>query len=113
MFWRTALAALLIFLNCVVFVRMMWGTTGILEYRKLNEKHMQLTQELAALEKNNVDLSQEIRLLQADKAYIEKTIRHRLHYMRANEVLYLFDASDSDSSSDTVESEKSVKADQN
>ena len=40
----------------------------------------------------NLSLSREIRLLQTDQKYVEKMIRQRLHYLRDNEILYLFDA---------------------
>ena len=48
--------------------------------------------QIKALDSENRALSQEIRLLQNDPKYVEKMVRQRLHYLRANEVLYLFDA---------------------
>lgn len=93
MFWRVFLLVALGLVNVVLFSRMIWGSTGLVEYRELKGQYAELQKELTDINTENLALSQEIRLLQSDNQYIEKMIRQRLHYVRDNEVLYLFDDS--------------------
>ncbi len=90
MFWRTCILVALGLINVILFYRMIWGDSGILAFNKLRNQYQGLVQELATLDKENIDLSNEIRLLKSDEDYIEKMIRQRLHYVRDNEILYLF-----------------------
>ena len=62
-------------------------------YRDLKRTYQALEQEIASVDKENLALSREIRLLQTDKQYVEKVVRERLHYVRENELLYLFSSS--------------------
>ena len=73
---------------------MVWGPTGLLEYRELKRQYADMERRIADLDAGNMAISREIRLLQADNQYVEKVIRQRLHYVRDNEVLYLFDGAD-------------------
>lgn len=93
MFWRSFILVILGLVNVVLFSRMVWGPTGLLEYRELKKQYFDLEKQIADLDAENMTLSREIRLLQSDNQYVEKVIRQRLHYVRDNEVLYLFDAS--------------------
>ncbi len=90
MFWRTLLLVALGILNVVLFYRMVWGDGGVLAFNHLRKQYASLVSELTELDSVNMRLSQEIRLLKSDDAYIEKMIRQRLHYVRDNEILYLF-----------------------
>ena len=90
MFWRTFIILFLGIANVVLFYRMVWGTNGLMAFKDLKEQHSALETRIAELDKSNLHLSREIRLLQSDNAYVEKMIRQRLHYVRDNEVLYLF-----------------------
>ncbi len=89
-FWRTCILIFLGIINVVVFYRMVWGDGGILAFNALRQEYAQMQQELARVDAQNVQLSKEIRLLKTDDAYVEKMIRQRLHYVRQNEILYLF-----------------------
>ncbi len=89
-FWRTCLLTLLGILNIVLFYRMVWGGGGVLAYNELRKDYRALEMEIAAVDAENLHLSRDIRLLKSDDAYVEKMIRQRLHYVRKNEVLYLF-----------------------
>ena len=91
MFWRSFILVVLGLISIVLFSRTVWGPTGLLEYRELKKQYAGLEKQIADLDKENMALSREIRLLQSDNQYVEKVIR--LHYVRDNEVLYLFDAS--------------------
>lgn len=90
MFWRTFILVMLGVLNIVLFARMVWGPTGLVEYRELKQQYAELEKQIAGLDAENLSLSREIRLLQSDNQYVEKVIRQRLHFVRDNEVLYLF-----------------------
>lgn len=98
MFWRVFILVILGLVNVVLFVRMVWGPTGLIEYRELKQRHAELTGSIAALDVENVALSREIRLLRSDKHYVEKMIWQHLHYVRDNELLYIFDESDKNTS---------------
>ncbi len=89
-FWRTCILVFLGIINVVLFYRMIWGDGGLLSFNELRRNYAQLEQELVDLDAQNIQLSKEIRLLKSDDAYVEKMIRQRLHYVRDNEVLYLF-----------------------
>ncbi len=84
---------LLLFLgviNLVIFGRMLWGSTGLIEYMALKNQYAQLREKAASLDAQNLALSRSIRLVKSDNQYMEKMIRQRLHYLRDNEILYLF-----------------------
>ncbi len=89
-FWRTCILVFLGIINVVLFYRMIWGGSGILSFNELRQNYAQLQQQSADLDVQHLQLSREIRLLKSDDAYVEKMIRQRLHYVRDNEVLYLF-----------------------
>ena len=93
MFWRVSILLILGIFNLALFGRMIWGPTGLVEYRDLKQQHAALLAEINSLDAQNRALSKDIRLLQSDGQYVEKMIRQRLHYMRDNEVLYLFGSS--------------------
>ena len=90
MFWKVFLLAALGVLNVVLFYRMVWSPYGILVYHKLRQEYAQLEVQVQELDKSNLALSREIRLLRSDDSYAEKMIRQRLHYVKDNEILYLF-----------------------
>jgi len=90
MFWRVFILVVLSLINIILFIKMVWGPTGLLEYRDLKNRHAELTEKIAALNAENISLSREIRLLRSNEQYVEKMIWQRLHYVRENEILYLF-----------------------
>jgi len=90
MFWKVFLITVLGVLNVALFYRMVWSPYGLLVYHKLRQEHVQLETQIQELDKQNLALSHEIRLLRSDDSYVEKMIRRRLHYVKDNEVLYLF-----------------------
>lgn len=63
----------------------------MLEYYALKEKYQSLQSQIDEIDANNVILSNEIRLLQTDNRYVEQVVRQHLHYIKNNELLYLFD----------------------
>ncbi len=91
MFWRTFIIIFLGVLNLALFSRMIWGPTGIVEYRNLKTRLSDLREKIVTLDAENRSLSREIRLLQSDGKYMEKMVRQKLHYLRDNEIVYIFD----------------------
>jgi cell division protein FtsB len=77
-------------LNAALLFDLIWGQQGIIEYKKLYEQCRVLEERIAGLETDNILLSREIRLLQSDEKYVEKVIRNRLHFIRDNEIRYIF-----------------------
>lgn len=90
MIWRVVILLALGICNVVLFTRVIWGSTGILEYRELKARYESLQNEISSLDAENLSISKEIRLLQSDNKYVEKVIRQKLHYVRDNEILYIF-----------------------
>ncbi len=77
-------------LNLVLLCSLIWGRQGIVEYERLSEQCRTLEERIAALDEENIILSREIRLLQSDAGYVEKIVRNRLHFLRDDELLYIF-----------------------
>ena len=97
MFWKVFLITALGVLNVALFYRMVWSPYGLLVYHKLRQEHVQLETQVRHLDQQNLALSHEIRLLRSDDGYVEKMIRRRLHYVKDNEILYLFHEAQSSS----------------
>lgn len=79
-----------IFFNVFFAWKLLWGDTGVVAYRNLQREYVEQDTRIAALNAANLELSREIKLLQADSKYIEQTIRKRLNYVKDNEILYIF-----------------------
>lgn len=77
-------------IDVLLLARMIWGPTGLVEYQALKTQHQGLQARILELDEVNRSLSRDIRLLQTDRQYVEKMIRQRLHYLRGNEMVYLF-----------------------
>jgi cell division protein FtsB len=90
MLWLRLILSVSIILNAALFFDLIWGQQGIIEYKKLYEQCRILEERIAGLETENILLSKEIRLLQSDDKYVEKVIRNRLHFIRDNEIRYIF-----------------------
>ena len=93
MLFRVLIIVILAVLNTAVFYKMVWGPTGLLDYYSLKEQYNAIQEDIKNLDKKNVSVSNEIRLLQNDKKYMENNIRQRLHYVKDNELIYLFENS--------------------
>ena len=78
----------------LILLKAVWGENGLIDHGALKEQQLAAEEECRKLDDANRTLSREIRLLQTDDSYMEKMIRERLHYLRDNEILYLFDDAD-------------------
>lgn len=90
MVWRRFLLCLSLAVNALLLYRFVWGTNGLVDYQSLKKQGKMLEQRISELDKANLALSREIRLLQSDDKYNEKMIRKRLNFVKDNEILYLF-----------------------
>lgn len=88
--WRIFLLAIALLVNLMLLWRLIRGPQSLISYKDLSTQHDALTQQIADLDKVNAGLTREIRLLQSDNKYVEKMIRHRLNFVKENEILYLF-----------------------
>ena len=92
MWWRRIALVFSLVLNIVLIYRLVWSDQGLMTYQSLKEQHQALEGRVRELDEETLQLSQEIRRIQTDDAYLEKLIRQRFNslYVRDNEVLYIF-----------------------
>ena len=90
MFARRLVLAVSLILNMVLAYNLIWGERGAIAYKELRLRCDALEERIRQIGESNLELSREIRLLQSDEKYIEKTIRNRLNFVRSNEILYIF-----------------------
>lgn len=90
MFWKVTILVALGLINLALFCKMIWGPTGLMEYHALKQQYAGLQEKIAYLDSENMALSRDIRLMQSDPQYVEKMVRQKLHYLRDNEVVYIF-----------------------
>lgn len=88
--WKGPILCIALFVNAMLMYRLITGPQSLMSYRELNEQYESLNKEIASVDTANASLSREILLLQSDEKYLEKMIRHRLNFVRDNEILYLF-----------------------
>ena len=90
MFGLRVVLVISVVLYCVLLFSLIWGQRGIIEYKQSVEQNKTLEGRIADLDEQNIFISREIRLLQSDEKYVEKVIRNRLHFIRDNEIRYIF-----------------------
>ena len=56
MFWRVFILVALGLINVVLFSRMVWGPTGLVEYRELKQQYAALQEQIAGLDAENLTL---------------------------------------------------------
>lgn len=90
MFWRVSIVLSLGLLDILLLGKMLWGPTGIMEYKSLKDQYNNLQSQITKLDNENLAISRDIRLMRTDSKYAEKMVRQKLHYLRDNELVYLF-----------------------
>jgi cell division protein FtsB len=88
MLWTLGAVTALLFLLWVCFA----PGRGFFHYRKLQREISALTEENARLETKNVELSQDIKRLQSDDAYLEEVARKKHGLLKKNETVFEFEA---------------------
>ncbi len=68
-----------------------FGNQSISEWQNARDLRDGLLMQIADIDEQNMEISEEIRLLQSDTAYMEKIIRQSLKYVKGSEVLYVFE----------------------
>lgn len=81
-------------LNVALAGNMIWGGQGLMAYRALEREILALRDGLNSLQEKNFALSREIKLLRSDDKYIEHMVRKRQHFVRDNEIWYIFSDED-------------------
>jgi len=87
---RIVLIALLLVINLFLMFRLIWSDQGIFAYLELKSRYEVLQSKIDNVDKESLDLSQEIRRLKSDKAYQEKIVRERMNFVKKDEILYIF-----------------------
>ncbi len=90
MFWKVIILLFLGLINVALLCKMLWGPTGLMEFYALKAEYASLQEKIAMLDTENMALSRDIRLFQSDPQYVEKMVRQKLHYLRDNEIVYVF-----------------------
>ncbi len=90
MFWKVAVLLILGIINIALMSKMIWGPTGLMEFKNLKAQYASLQEQIKNLDAENMALSRDIRLIQSDPQYVEKIVRQKLHYLRDNEIVYIF-----------------------
>lgn len=91
MAWHKLLFIGVAALNLVLLAGLVFGEHGLFAYLAMHERHAGLTRQIEAADAMSRELSREIRLMNSDPGYQEMVVRDELNYLRANEVLYLFE----------------------
>ena len=81
----TAVAAFAIF----IAIHVIFGINGMVVYKNKKSEYRTLQKDLDQLQKENQQLSDQIKALKTDPSAIEKEAREQLHYARPGEVIYL------------------------
>lgn len=87
---RFILIALLLLINLFLLFRLVWSDQGVFAYLELKTRYEALQAKIDSVDKESLDLSQEIRRLKSDKAYQEKIVRERMNFVKKDELLYIF-----------------------
>ncbi len=77
--------------NLFAAATLLFGDQSIGYWQDVQADSDNLDNKLIALDEKNSLLSEEIRLLQSDNAYLEKVIRQELKYVKDTEILYVFE----------------------
>jgi len=89
MFWKIVIVALLI-LNGLLVFHLIWGENSFLTYLERKKISRAMEEDIELVEEANLNLSRKIRLLKNDSEYLEKVIRGELHFVKPDEMIYLF-----------------------
>jgi cell division protein FtsB len=95
---RTHKAAVLlgIVLLVLVAVSAVVGSRGWLHLRRLENEQAQMEALVVRLQRQNDSVEEHLRRLGNDDAYLEKTVRERIGWVKPNEMLYRSDGGGSE-----------------
>lgn len=88
---RLVIYTFLLFITLYLIWTFIFDDSGYLRYRALKEKRGSLLAEIVELQKDNVNINEEIRLLKEESFYVEKQARENLNLSRPDEYVFIFD----------------------
>jgi cell division protein FtsB len=87
---RTRLATVAVGLLAVwLFLHVTFGANGMVVYRAKRAEYQRLQKDIAGLQKENAQYTQDVTELKTDPKRIEKEAREQFHYARPGEVIYV------------------------
>lgn len=87
---RTRLATVAVGLVAVwLFLHVTFGANGMVVYRAKRAEYQRLQKDIAGLQKENAQYTQDVTELKTDPKRIEKEAREQFHYARPGEVIYV------------------------
>ena len=81
---------ILLLVNIFLVYRIIWSDSGIMTYLNVKDKYSKLYEENQKVKLENIKLSNNIRMLKGDKEYLADIIRKEMHYVKKNEIVYMF-----------------------
>lgn len=87
MMWLLGSVVAIFFLLWILFA----PGRGFFHYLKLHREIAALTEENSRLEAKNVELTEDIKKLQSDNAYLEKVAREKHGLLKKNEMVFDFE----------------------
>jgi cell division protein FtsB len=88
-FRRRVVHLLLVFVTLVLVVDALIGDKGLVESRRARRRYEELAASLAALQRDNARLRDEMRRLNEDPATIESVAREELGLIRPGEIVFI------------------------
>jgi cell division protein FtsB len=86
---RLAIASGIV-LGLYLLVSFIFGEMGVVKYYRMKLHYGAVHEEITALRQANVQLSQEVRSLKTDAAYMERIARDKLGLARPGEIVYYY-----------------------
>ncbi len=80
---------LILMLNCFLLYQFLWGKHSLNQYLELRDRKRELKTNVQKMQKENLELSRQIRNMNNNSQYLKKVIRGRMNMLHSNEVVYL------------------------
>jgi cell division protein FtsB len=75
----------------VVIYFALFGEKGVVQILRLRHEHDTIMADVVRIEKQNEELSKEVRRLREDPRYLETVARRELGLIKENELLFIFE----------------------
>ncbi len=90
-FIKSAVLAICLMLTLFTLSSVLFGDQSVVALQKAKDSLASIKSQLTQIDIQNATISNEIRLLQSDQAYLEKMIRQQLNYVKGSEIIYVFE----------------------
>lgn len=91
MFWARVVLILFCLLDGLLASQLIWGDKGAMDYVHLRRTYSRLVAETEALDQHNLILSETIRSLKNNPAYMARVVRAELNFVGDKDIVYLFE----------------------